>query len=175
LSYSRYNDVRWDAIAEAVRGLNAHLRVLDLGANDGWLSVRLADLGHDVVAVERTPQRRASLAPGSSGKVEWVERSIRAHELPTLGTFDVVIALSVLHHFRSCAKAWWNLHDMARELVIAEIPDPREGRRPEKVESWQALHDAVLGTPNAHVALWLPGWVRETRRPLVTVHKFGAE
>ena len=169
MSYERFNDIRSDAVALAMSELGPERRVLDLGANDGWLSARLAGFGHRVVAVERNQRERRPVELTATGTIEWIEREISADELPTLGRFDVVIALSVLHHFPKPAEAWRNLHGMARQLAVVEIPDPREARRPAKASAWSNLRESVLATPGADVVLTLPGWGRDTSRSLVVV------
>lgn len=55
----------WDAVADLVRtreaDLGRPLRVLDLGGGSGGLAVPLAELGHDVVVVDPSPNALAAL------------------------------------------------------------------------------------------------------------------
>jgi len=89
------------------RGINdwRGLRVLDIGANSGGLSIELARLGATVVALE--PLEKMRYLFGSA--LEYIRKDeplqievkndhfFNAHQY---GSFDVVLALGLVYHFR---------------------------------------------------------------------------
>lgn len=169
MSYKRENDKRARVIFETMAPLGPGRRVLDFGAADGWLTARLVEAGHHVVAVEHNKLRdheKIPIGPDASGTVEWIDRKVPQSELATLGEFDVVIALSVLHWFPEPDAAWLTAKSMARELLIVELPDPRE-RDNDRSERYQELHDVALNDPASEVVLWCEGWKDGSKRPVI--------
>ncbi len=72
------------------------LRVLELGAGFGGAAASTADLGHDVVAIERSPRRaalaRRHLVRARPGRLDVIEGDFL--ECAIGGTFDVVVCWS---------------------------------------------------------------------------------
>lgn len=74
---------------------------LDLGANLGYFSMRLADrFGTTVDAVESTHADRLQEIVDENGdeRVRVVRQNITVEFLESLPEYDVILALSVLHH-----------------------------------------------------------------------------
>jgi SAM-dependent methyltransferase len=75
-----------------IHGLGRSLRVLELGAGFGGAAASTADLGHDVVAIERSPMRaalaRRHLVQLRAGRLDVIEADFLDLVLET--TFDVV-------------------------------------------------------------------------------------
>lgn len=119
--------------------------VLDLGADRAYFSLRLAeDFGAECLAVNREPIVAESVAmnPGTSvtARVEEVTRD----NLSQLGTFDVILALSILHHF---PHTWRDMIDqlerMARWCVFIEATAPGEPVKPRDGDRFEGLAQEV--------------------------------
>ena len=112
---------RIDVLTQAVGHVSSHLdrslRILDLGAAQGYVAFRLAQLGHQVTGIEALPQ---NIAIARSLKEEYPELDVAFLEgdivdcrtLVSLSDYDVVIGFSVLHHV-----AHRHGHEAAVELV----------------------------------------------------------
>ncbi|MGH2408836.1 MAG: class I SAM-dependent methyltransferase, partial [Chloroflexota bacterium] len=102
----------------------ASLKVLDLGAGNGWLSWRLHGLGHQVVATDicLSPHHGLGMArrvAGTQGMVGDEPRFIcvqaSMERLPFVDQqFDLVIAAASLHYARSITRA---VREAARVLI----------------------------------------------------------
>ena len=102
--------------------------VLDLGADRAYFSLRLAeDFGAECLAVNREPIVAESVAMNPGTSVTARVEEVTADTLSHLGTFDVVLALSILHHFPHTWRAMIDeLERMARWCVFIEAPAPDE-------------------------------------------------
>ena len=81
-----------------MQGLRPKSRVLDLGCGPGHHARMMAELGHDVLAVDASSEmiRYAQKQPGVTA------RQARFDDIPDLGTFDGVWAsFSLLHASRA--------------------------------------------------------------------------
>jgi Methyltransferase domain len=120
--------------------------VLDVGAYNGYFCHRLHDDFHaQCTAVDN----QAALAPAPGVKV--IKKLITPDGIRELGHFNVVLCLSVLHH-------WPNWHDYlkallsAGDLVFIESANPAErglGRYRDYAVGAQAQLSQI-GTPIAH-------------------------
>lgn len=120
--------------AQVVAGRLEGRTVLDFGTHKGAIASLLAGEGFEVTAV----------APGL-GKVPGVTTiagMLDPDGIRRLGTFDHVLALSVLHHCTPWRDYWQALAEVARLSVIVETP--REG---EPVPSQPGLAPAFTGFP----------------------------
>jgi len=128
-------------------------RVLDFGAFTGYFAHRLAD-ERDARCVAVSPE----ILPHP--KVETIRGRMDVDGIRALGQFDVVLALSVLHHL----EPWEDYLDAlvkAGTTVIVEVPNPDERFNhcpPEKVDAiWAAVYGPVLcRTPGYQTHLLRP-------------------
>ena len=76
-------------------------RVLDLGCGSGRLSLHLAHLGYEVIAVDSSAEMLAiARGKADSERVAWVQGDVFA--LPVIpNTFDVIVALRLAFHFKN--------------------------------------------------------------------------
>jgi SAM-dependent methyltransferase len=75
------------------------LRVLDLGAGNGWLSHRLAARGHRVVALDQSDDDRDGLGVCRVYSVPFAAVQADFHQLPfQAGSFDAVVLDASLHY-----------------------------------------------------------------------------
>lgn len=116
---------RYEAIRDEI-GDRRGLRVLDIGAHEGYFSLRLAeDLDAQVTAVDDWKGLRTALAKAPFPRVTGVYERLTPESLADLGQFDVILCLSVLHHV-----PWWP--QMLRQvldqsqLLICEVATARE-------------------------------------------------
>jgi SAM-dependent methyltransferase len=93
---------RYEAIAKKMEGRRA-FSVLDIGAHEGYFSLRLAeDFNARVTAVDDWPGLRPALDAVSDPRVTGLYERLTPDRLAALGDFDMVLCLSVLHHV-----PWW--------------------------------------------------------------------
>lgn len=117
-SYRSDFEARYQAVKAEVARVEART-VFDFGAHNGHFAVRLAqDLGCAVTAVDDRHH-----APGH---VTWVQRRVPVEGIRYLGRYDVVLALSVIHHFAAYEAAFAELRALARRVLIVEVPHPDE-------------------------------------------------
>lgn len=159
---------RYEAIAGRLGYLPSGFRAVDVGAHSGYFAYRMADeLGADVLAIDGDDALRDGVARqetgGSSAGVKPLFENLTAGQLPELGSFDVGLCLSVLHHL-----PWWEqmLDDMltACSLVFVETAVPGENLAwiSERTEATCA---AVRALPGAEVVCEVPGFDDRFMRP----------
>jgi SAM-dependent methyltransferase len=79
--------------------LGSGLRVVDLGAGVGWLSYRLAQLGHYPIAVDLTADDRDGLGAGRHYRPTWPRAQAEFDRLPLAAeAADLVILNASLHY-----------------------------------------------------------------------------
>jgi CTP-dependent riboflavin kinase len=116
---------RYEAIRDRLAELAAP-SVLDVGANSGYFGIRLAeDLGGQVTLVDDAPALPAIAAAQDNPALGVIPRRLTPKGLRQLARRDVVLALSVLHHFADWAAALEELRACRRWLFI-EVPHPAE-------------------------------------------------
>jgi CTP-dependent riboflavin kinase len=97
-----------------------------LGTAQGYFAERIAhDFGARVLALDAT----ASPAWRKHRLVAYRVRRVTAENLAALGSFDVVLALSVLHHCPDWPTILEQLPALARRWLVLEVPNPRERLR----------------------------------------------
>ena len=146
---------RWAHIAPSLRPGD---RVLDYGAAEGHYAAAAAALGCQVVAIDdvRLPTRLPD-------RVIPVRRRVAPDELVQFGMFDVVLALSVLHHLERWREGWEAVLAVTRRHLFVEVPHPDEVGVAGSDN--RQLYDHVAGAGGT----WLcstPGWDRSRLRCL---------
>ncbi|HSF19545.1 MAG TPA: class I SAM-dependent methyltransferase [Vicinamibacteria bacterium] len=140
---------------------NASLRVLDLGAGNGWLSYRLARMGHFVLATDISldPEDGLGALPryaADEGQLRGLLAKARAEfeELPLEDAqFDVVVHVGSLHYARCLERAVHEARRVVRPgglFLVADSPtyeDEAAGHR--MVERRRAEHLARYGIDGA--------------------------
>lgn len=118
---------RWDAIHSDMQGaFDAEdvFRVLDLGAYEGYFTRRLLDAypNAEVVAVDDWRGLPLALA-GSPARV--INERLSSSDVGELGSFEVTLCLSVLHHVPEWREMFSVIHDQSDQLYL-EVPDASE-------------------------------------------------
>lgn len=129
--------------------------VLDFGAHHGAISTDLAARGHDVTAV--------SPGLGPLDGVTVIAERMTPARIRQLGTFDYVLALSVLPHQHDWRATWDALKSRARRALFVETPAPGED-----VPSPEGLVEAFAGFPHLCVS---PGFRDGFLRTIVKVDR----
>jgi hypothetical protein len=158
---------RYEAIAGECAHLAAGFTVVDVGAQRGYFSVRMADqLGATVTAVDGDALRDG-LWEMPHERVTGVYRNLEPGDLEKLGPFDVGLCLSVLHHV-----PWWpqmveELMD-ACSLVFFEVAVPGENLAwiSERTEGTSRM---VRELPGAREICRVPGFDTRFMRPTYVV------
>lgn len=102
-------------------------RVLDFGAYGGYFSFRVAeDFGCRVIAVDDHPELKLGLDANQNPLVEGVTCRLEPDEVAALGEFDVVLALSVLHHVPDWKRMLDVLVGLTTQYLFIETPGPNE-------------------------------------------------
>lgn len=121
--YLAIKDTIDDARSEGV----SVARVLDLGAYGGYFSFRLAeDFLANVVAVDDHPELRRGVQANDNPLVEGIYERLSVDQVRDLGTFDVVLALSLLHHVPGWEAMLETLLGMTERFLFIETPGPHE-------------------------------------------------
>jgi SAM-dependent methyltransferase len=139
------------------------ITVLDLGANLGYFSLRIAQ-DYDATCVMADFQKmllEVCRANTSQKHLLFLNHSFSAQDLKKLSEtehFDVVLALNVLHHlhpWEECLEYILKLGDQ----VIIETPPPNDAVIPNK-PTVPAIYNALIerqGTILGHAERYLPG------------------
>lgn len=113
------------------KGAKPPIRVLDIGAANGYFSFRLAeDFGADVTMIESAPAIATWWKKNNNPRVRLIHRTVSARELLLMAKrtrYDVVLALSVLHHFPDYGRAIRAVFRLA-DVAFIEPPAPQEAK-----------------------------------------------
>lgn len=117
---------RYEVIRDYVATLRRPFTVLDLGASAGYFSIQLTrDFGARCICVEPSPD-----IEHARDQVAAIVRSkVMPEDVRKLGTFDVVLGLSVLHHMTYWQSMLAMLDRIARSALIIETPNAEEKLR----------------------------------------------
>jgi tRNA (mo5U34)-methyltransferase len=125
-------------ILEALRlpGRLDGLRVLDIGARDGFFSFECERRGAEVVAIDSMPPEATGFPIAKElvgSEVEMLQRNVYDLSPEEFGTFDLVLFLGVLYHLRDPMLALDRIWSVARDKLIVET---------------QMIDEALLVGPN---------------------------
>ncbi|HFQ93964.1 MAG TPA: class I SAM-dependent methyltransferase [Anaerolineae bacterium] len=129
------------------------LRILDLGAGNGWLAYQLAKRGHEAAAVDLTVNNFDGLGAHAMYDVPFLPIQAEFTRLPlTDGQADLVVFNASFHYAESYEAALAEARRVTRaggRIVIADSPvyrDPENGRR--MVREREAAFQARYGFPS---------------------------
>jgi ubiquinone/menaquinone biosynthesis C-methylase UbiE len=79
---------------------NAHLRILDIGCGNGWMSKRLSNAGHSVTGVDLNMAElmQAEKVFGDSETLNWAYADVLSNEL-TGSNFDIILLAASCQYF----------------------------------------------------------------------------
>jgi SAM-dependent methyltransferase len=134
-------------ISAAVLRNGERIRVLDVGCGPGILTVALAPLVDEVVALDLTPEMIAQAKKRGEGLgLKNIRFDVgRAEELPFEdGYFNVVVTRLMLHHLLSPARAVEEIARVTKRgglLVVADIVTSEKGAEAELHNALETLRD----------------------------------
>jgi SAM-dependent methyltransferase len=113
---------RYEFIAKYLEDQTGPFTVLDIGANLGYFSQRLTeDFDCYVTAIDNNPD----LWDVQSDRISIINRRVTSDDLRQLPRHDIVLALSVLHHFPDWPEVLWQVR-CCRKMAFVEVPAPNE-------------------------------------------------
>ena len=98
------------------------LRILDVGASDGYFSLMLHKRGADVTAVDfRHKSDTGFSIMEKLNNVEIKHLQCNVYNLPTnIGKYDIVLFLGVIYHLPDIPSALWRLSNLCKHRLILE-------------------------------------------------------
>lgn len=143
----RASSDRYDPIYHILSQIDGPFSVLDFGANAGYFSQRIAaDFPHaSITAVDSY----SDINRVASDQIQVINRRMGASEIRAMPRFDVVLALSVLHHMKDWRESLVWL-EACRRFLIAEMPHPDEKwmRSAAARHELKPMHDIVSKRAN---------------------------
>lgn len=125
--------LRYTPIYEALKKLNRPLKVLDIGANMGYFTIRLAEQLEGVfVAMEGDSQIADLLVKivkmSRNRQVFVMEKMLSLHDYTLIQEeyFDVILALSIVHHLNEPFQQVFEQLTKACDVLILEHPTELE-------------------------------------------------
>lgn len=97
------NLVKWERMSGFLESFSCKgKRILDIGCNDGFFSLKLAELGANVVAIEASQERfeKAQFVFETrrvSNRVQLLNMNIYDPDVEELGYFDLVLCMGFIH------------------------------------------------------------------------------
>ncbi len=120
IPHSKDSEARWKAIARHLSETNPG-KAIDIGCNLGYMCHKLEQAGYDVTGIEYLPEvayaaRKIALAERRSFNV--IHGDILSDEVlvRTGSHFDVVVALSVFHHFIKTEAGFQKLRNLLARI-----------------------------------------------------------
>lgn len=101
------------------------MKVLDVGASDGFFSFECERRGADVTSVETITTGFEKIKELGQYKAEQQNMSI--YNIPDTWSFDLVLCLGVIYHLQHPLLALQRLSKVTKEIIVeTAIPDPQE-------------------------------------------------
>jgi SAM-dependent methyltransferase len=155
------------------------LRVLDLGAGNGWLSHRLAERGHRVVALDQSDDERDGLGVCRVYRVPFAAVQADFHQLPFQpGAFDAVILDAALHYASDPVAVMNEARRMVvpgGTIAVVDSPmfaDERDGDGMVRDKRWQLKHVHGLDDVSTGVGYLTYDWLDRTARSIGMAGRF---
>ena len=147
----RGSEDRYKEISKFCNTYNRPFSVLDLGANFGYFSLRLAaEFDCHVTMIEKakgiTPQLQNLCVKNEANNVTLLKHNASIETLKALSKvekFDVILAMSVIHYFEDANEAIKILRSMCDHLLI-ELPVSEDAAHPDVVKKIIVPDDAIL-------------------------------
>lgn len=149
---------RYRAVKEVCARFRGKFTVCDIGANMSYFGIRLTEdfPGCSVLAFEydHFKLRAAHLKASGAERVMLLERRLSLEDVRLLGAcshFDVVLALSVLHHVTGTLPDWLLALRLLGDLVIAEFAGDDSARAVSRDRTEIPADATVIGRSKSHL------------------------
>lgn len=139
---------RYEIVRQFCAQYTRPFTVLDIGAAQGYFGARLTEDFPDCTVVSIEKEAPPADIPE---RVIWLNREFIAADFWTLGQvehFDVVLAMSVVHHFDSEPHHVISAMQSLGDHLIIEIPVERGACNPQRVNELQSISPACRGWMN---------------------------
>lgn len=165
---------RYALIRPVVEPFGRDAWVLDFGANTGYFGFRLAhELKVRVLAIDSEAVLGETAEANGNPRVEVTVARLTPAAVAALPQFDVVLALSVLHHnldWRALLAALWG---RTRGALLVETPHPKEPLKSAAARGDLALiHDVLSALPGTLLGDAKGVWSAH-RRPIYRIAPLG--
>jgi hypothetical protein len=142
--------------------------VCDIGANMSYFGLRLIeDFGCSVIAFEfhQYEEREKIIRMDKTNKLMYLKRKISLSDLSILNScchFNLVLALSVLHHVPGSIREWIaQLHKLGDNLIIETALS--DSKRTETRKEYEIPDGKVLGYGDSHLQ-------KDFKRPIILIN-----
>lgn len=147
---------RYDAVKAICSTLRPNFQVLDIGANMCYFGIRLTEdfPQCSVLAFESDhfELRQEHVKANGNPRVELHKKRLQVSDLAFLGRFDVILALSVLHHVKGGSEAWIHAMREHGHSVIVEMATS-DSKRASTKRNYNPPSDAeVIGEFDSHLS-----------------------
>lgn len=155
-SGNRECEQRYFIIKEYCKTLNKSFSVLDIGANMSYFGLRLIeDFQCNVIAFEfhQYESRLKIISQNKTNKLMYLNRKVSITDLDILNScshFDVILALSVLHHVPGSVKQWIEKLKLLGDNLIIELAI-NDSKRVESRIDYEIPEGIILGYGNSHL------------------------
>ncbi|MCA0754945.1 class I SAM-dependent methyltransferase [Paenibacillus sp. N4] len=161
--------LRYEHIKKYLKKLEKPFSVLDIGANYGYFSFRIAeDFGAKVTMIESNKGVLNIIAQNDNSNVQLINKLVSVDDLKQLAKnkhYDVVLGLSILHHFEDYRGAIDAIFELG-DLIFIEPPAPEEERGGYNGHRAKGINE-YLNTKKSKVLTYTPNLRNLGKRPLL--------
>ncbi|WP_054023710.1 class I SAM-dependent methyltransferase [Bacillus sp. FJAT-28004] len=162
---------RYKHIKSYLKKLDQPFTVLDIGANAGYFSYRIAeDFNAKVTMIEANDFIHDIMEKNNNKNVTLIQRLMNANDLKQLANnqhYDVVLALSIVHHFQEYREAIDTIFKLGR-IIFIEPPAIEETSNKLRGHRTKGIHQMLqLKSPQILTYTKLEETIQRPLRPLM--------
>lgn len=147
---------RYEAVKAICVNMRPNFQVLDIGANMCYFGIRLTEdfPQCSVLAFESDhfELRQQHVKANGNPRLQLQRKRLQVHDLELLGRFDLILALSVLHHVKGGSEAWVHAMRHQGQRVVVEMASA-DSKRATTKRGYKLPTDAeVIGEFESHLS-----------------------